>query len=256
MSSDSIEAYDPPERVRNYDADMDIMHPLRHKMIDIALDVLPFPSTDALRVLDLGVGTGAFSLRLLERFPNSEVVAIDGSSSMLELANARLHAYSQRVELVVSDFRAIPATLLEPAAFDVVITSYALHHLDAGDKESVLRSVVAAIKTGGWLLNADLVVAETPDIEERIQEIRIDAVTQRSPTNDKRFSSSAATRQHLRELEEAEQDQPLTLAEDLRVIRDAGIRNAEVIWREYREAVICGWKTDAAGESPAPAASG
>ena len=253
MSSDSIEAYDPPERVRTYDADMDIMHPLRHKMIDIALDVLPFPPANALKVLDLGVGTGAFSLGLLERFSNSELVAIDGSASMLELAKARLHEHSQRVEYVVSDFRAIPATLLEPDSFDVVISSYALHHLDAGDKESVLRSIVAAVKTGGWLLNADLVVAETPDIEKRIQDIRVNAVTQRAPANDERFSSHAATRQHLRELEEAEQDQPLTLSEDLRVIRDAGIRNAEVIWREYREAVICGSKTDAVRERSASA---
>ena len=246
MSSDSIEAYDPPERVRTYDADMDIMHPLRLKMIDVALDVLPFPSASPLKILDLGVGTGAFSLKLLERYSNSEVVAIDGSSSMLELARARLGEYAQRVEFVVSDFRAIPATLLEPDTFDVVISSYALHHLDADDKGSVLRSVVAALRTGGWLLNADLVVANSPDVEERIQEIRVDAVTERAPTDDQRFSSPAATRQHLRELEEAEQDQPLTLSEDLRVIRGAGIRNAEVIWKEFREAVICGSKTDSA----------
>ena len=246
MSSDSIEAYDPPERVRTYDADMDIMHPLRHKMIEIALDVLPFPQAQSLKVLDLGVGTGAFALQVLERFSNSEVVAIDGSSSMLELAKARLAEHSGRVDYVTSDFRAIPATLLEPDSYDLVISSYALHHLDLEDKASALKSVVSAIKTGGWLLNADLVVAESPDIEERIQEIRVEAVTQRAPTNDKRFSSPAATRQHLRDLEEAEQDQPLTLSEDLRVIRESGIENAEVVWREFREAVIGGWKKSSA----------
>ncbi|MDJ0909598.1 MAG: class I SAM-dependent methyltransferase [Woeseiaceae bacterium] len=246
MSADSIEAYDPPERARTYDADMDIMHPLRHKMIDVALDVLPFPPADTLKVLDLGVGTGAFSLKLLDRFPNSEIVAIDGSSSMLELARARLHEHLHRVELVVSDFRAIPETLLEPDTFDVVISSYALHHLDADDKAAVLGSVVAALKTGGWLLNADLVVANSPDVEERIQQIRVEAVTERAPMDDQRFSSSAATRQHLRDLEEAEQDQPLTLSEDLRVIRDSGIGNAEVVWKEFREAVICGSKADLA----------
>ncbi len=244
MSSGSIEAYDPPERVRTYDADMDVMHPLRHKMIEIALDVLPYPQAKSLNVLDLGVGTGAFALQFLARYPNSEVVAIDGSLSMLELAKARLLEYPQRVEFVMSDFRTIPAALLEPDSYDVVISSYALHHLDADEKASVLRSVVAAIRPGGWFLNADLVVAECPDFEERIQEIRVAEVTQRAPTNDRRFSSPTVTRQYLDELEEAEQDQPLTLSEDIRVIRESGIKNAEVIWREFREALIGGWKKD------------
>ena len=244
MSKDSIKAYDLPERVRTYDADMDIMHPLRHKMIEVALDVLPFPREQSLKVLDLGVGTGAFAQQFLERFSNSDIVAIDGSMSMLELAEARLLEYSQRVEFVMSDFRAIPAALLEPDTYDVVISSYALHHLDADEKGSVLRLVVGAIRPGGWFLNADLVVAESPDIEARIQEIRVAEVTDRAPKNDERFSSPATTRQHLDELEEAEQDQPQTLSEDIRVIRESGIENAEVIWREFREAVIAGWKKD------------
>ena len=67
MTADSIEAYDLPERVRRYDADMDIMHPLRHKMIEISLDILPFPDEQVLKVLDRGGGTGAFSRRFLER---------------------------------------------------------------------------------------------------------------------------------------------------------------------------------------------
>ena len=245
MSSDSIEAYDPPERVRRYDADMDIMHPLRHKMIEIALDVLPFPREQALKVLDLGVGTGAFTLRFLEKYSNSRVVAIDGSSSMLELARARLREYAHRVEYLVSDFRAIPATILEPEAFDVVISSYALHHLSASEKLSLLRSVVPAIRPGGWMLNADIMVADSPDSEQRIQDLRVQAVTQRAPVDDERFCSPAATKKYLEEMEELEQDQPQTLADDIRVLRESGIENAELFWKEFREAVIGGSKANA-----------
>ena len=246
MSSDSIEAYDLPERVRRYDADMDIMHPLRHKMIEIALDILPFPQEQTLKVLDLGVGTGAFTLRFLEKYSNSAVLAIDGSSSMLELAQARLREYAHRVEYLVSDFRAIPATVLEPAAFDVVFSSYALHHLSADEKLSVLRALVPAIKPGGWLLNADIVVAGSPEIERRIQEIRVEGVTQRAPADDERFRSAVATSKYLADMEEAERDQPQTLADDLRVLRESGIENADVFWKEFREAVIGGSKASAA----------
>jgi hypothetical protein len=67
MHSDSVEAYDLPERVRRYDADMDIMHPLRWKMIEVALELLPFHQTRSLMALDLGVGTGVFSKQFLEK---------------------------------------------------------------------------------------------------------------------------------------------------------------------------------------------
>ena len=244
MTAGSVKAYDPPERVRRYDADMDIMHPLRHKMIEIALDTLPYPDEQSLRVLDLGTGTGAFALEFLKRYLNASVVAIDGSSAMLELARARLDEYAQRVDFVAADFRSIPAEWLVPESLDVVISSYALHHLDADEKREVLRTVLTAVKPGGWFLNADLVVAESPDFESRVQEIRVNAVTNRAPVNDGRFSSAEATRKTLDALEEAEQDQPLTLSEDLRVIRAAGIANADLIWKEYREVVVGGWKSD------------
>ena len=58
IDSDIVRAYELPERVRTYDADMDIMHPLRWKMFEIGLEILPYDETQALDVLDLGVGTG------------------------------------------------------------------------------------------------------------------------------------------------------------------------------------------------------
>jgi len=245
MNSDSVEAYDLRERVRVYDADMEIMHPLRWKMIEVALELLPFHQTRSLRALDLGVGTGVFSKQFLEKYANSKVVAIDGATSMLELAKSRLGELSQRVEWILSDFRTMSTTVIKPDTFDVVISSYALHHLNAQEKLAVLKSVVRAIKPGGWFLNADLVMAEAPNVERRIQEIRVKAITDRTPAQDKRFYSTDATRQFLDALEATEQDQPQTLNQDMRILRESGITNAEVFWKEYREAVIGGSKANA-----------
>ena len=242
MRSSSVESYDLTERVRTYDADMEIMHPLRWKMIEIALEILPFHQTQSLRALDLGVGTGVFSKRFLEKYPNARVVAIDGATSMLELAKSRLDDFAQRLEWILSDFQTMPATVTRPDTFDVVISSYALHHLNAQEKLAVLKSVVQAIKAAGWFLNADVVVAEAPDVERRIQEIRVEAVTDRTPAQDKRFRSTDTTRQFLDNLEAKEQDQPQTLEKDMRILRESGITNAEVFWKEYREAVIGGSK--------------
>lgn len=247
MGSISIDSYDLPERVRTYDADMEIMHPLRRKMIEISLEILPFPKSRPLQVLDLGVGTGMFSKRFLEKYTNSRVVAIDGAASMLELAKSRLGELAQSVEWVVSEFQTMPATLTRPDIFDVVISSYALHHLNAQEKSAVLKSAVKAIKSDGWFLNADIVVAGSPDVEHRIQEIRVEAITNRALGQDKRFCSTNATRQFLDDLEAKEQDQPQTLEKDIGILRESGI-DAEVFWKEYREVVIGGPKKKNRGD--------
>ena len=52
MSSHSIAAYDVPERVASYDADMDLMHPNRHKMLQIVLHLLPFSPDASFAALD------------------------------------------------------------------------------------------------------------------------------------------------------------------------------------------------------------
>lgn len=240
--TDSVDAYDIAERVRRYDADMDVMHPLRWRMIDVALEVLPFPRDRALAVLDLGVGTGAFTQRVLDAFPESAVVAVDGAEEMLKLAAARIGDKEEQVRWVGANFLSLPAEITAPDSYDLVISSYALHHLDAAQKQAVLRSAVTALKLGGWLLNADIVVADSVDVEARIQELRVAGITGRAAKGDARFESTAATRATLDDLEAAEQDQPQTLETDLAAMRAAGIGNAEVFWKELREVVAGGWK--------------
>jgi hypothetical protein len=53
MTEQSIAAYDVSQRVKTYDGDMELMHPNRSKMVQIAIEVLPFSNTALLRAIDL-----------------------------------------------------------------------------------------------------------------------------------------------------------------------------------------------------------
>ena len=61
-----------------------------------------------------------------------------------------------------------------------------------------------------------------------------------APTTDS--LDSASTRRFLADLEKNERDQPLTLAEDLEVLRSSGLKNVSAFWLEYRELVSAGQK--------------
>ena len=240
MVQQSIAAYDLPQRVASYDADMEIMHPNRAKMVQVALDVLPFPAEQPLRAVDLGVGTGYFAERFLRRYPQASLWAVDGATAMLDLARARLGPLAERVRFVLGDFRDLARLLPEGESFNVVFSAFALHHLGRDDKQAVVRQARDRLRPGGWFLNADILVADTPEIERRIQEIRVQGILQRARALDSRFADAEATRSFLDRLEAADGDQPLSLPEDLQILRSAQLRGVTVFWLEYREAVYGG----------------
>src|SRR5437773_5739649 len=153
MTERSIAAYDVSQRVKTYDADMELMRPNRSKMVQVAIEVLPFPRTVALRAIDLGIGTGYFTEQFLNHFPNSQVLGIDGAQAMVELAKARLTSLVSRVQFVIGDFRNLQQLAHGVATADVVFSAYALHHLSRPDKEKVLRVVVELLAPGGWFIN-------------------------------------------------------------------------------------------------------
>jgi tRNA (cmo5U34)-methyltransferase len=241
MTQRSIGAYDLPGRVASYDADMDLMHPNRPRMIQAGLDILPFPESSSLVALDLGVGTGYFTERFLRRFQNGRVVAVDGAAAMIDLARARLGMSADRADFRVGDFRQLQHLGLGGGSIDVVFSSYALHHLTRDDKQRVVSRVVALLRPGGWFINADLVIADTPELESRIQQLRVAGIVSRAGGRDSRFADAASTRRLLDDLEANEGDQPLTVSEDLQILRGAGFR-ASVLWLEHREAVCAGVK--------------
>jgi tRNA (cmo5U34)-methyltransferase len=242
MSERSIAAYDVSQRVKTYDADMELMHPNRSKMVEVALEVLAFPKTAALRAIDLGIGTGYFTERFLNQFPNSRVLGIDGAQAMIDLAKARLRSLASRVQFVIGDFRTLQELAPATGTIDVVFSAYALHHLSRSDKETVLRQVVKLLVPGGWFVNADLIVADSPELQSRLQELRVAGIVERAGGSDSRFLYLTSTRRFLADLEKNEADQPLTLAEELELLRKSGLKNVSAFWLEYRELVSGGQK--------------
>jgi trans-aconitate 2-methyltransferase len=98
------------------------------------------------RVLDAGCGTGRVTEMLLERLPAGSAVALDGSSSMVELARERLARFGDRVEYVV-------ANLLEPlpvGAVDAIVSTATFHWVL--DHDVLFGNLAAVLRPGGWLV--------------------------------------------------------------------------------------------------------
>jgi ubiquinone/menaquinone biosynthesis C-methylase UbiE len=100
------------------------------------------------RWLELGAGTGAFTLALLDLLGDgADVVAIDRDAAALRTLEAAVERRfpAASVRTVVADFTGpLP---VEPASFDGLLMANSLHFVR--DKEPVLQTAVEALRPGG-----------------------------------------------------------------------------------------------------------
>jgi len=106
--------------------------------------------------LELGTGTGETARRLLGQLRQARLVCVDESPEMLAEAARRLPA--DRV-------RFVQARLQQPlpeGRFDLVVSSLAIHHLDAHEKPDLFARIRAALAPGGRFVLADVIVPDDP----------------------------------------------------------------------------------------------
>ena len=113
--------------------------------------------------LDVGSGDGALSELLLGAFPEARALLVDHSPPMLARAQTRLGRFADRWEAVDADL-ADPAwrDALAASAFDAAVSSYAIHHLDGGEKRRLFADVLELLDPCGLFLNMDYVAVAGP----------------------------------------------------------------------------------------------
>lgn len=127
------------------------LYDLEHRDLDADLDLYHnFAARCEGAVLELGCGTGRVALALAQA--GYDVVGVDTSTSMLELARSRATGMglNERVEWVHRDVRAIEW----PARFALAIwpLNGFLHLPERADQALALRNVQRALLPGGFLV--------------------------------------------------------------------------------------------------------
>ena len=103
-------------------------------------------------ILELGVGTGETSRRVLARHPGAKLTGIDASAEML--AEASLPGADLRVGRLED--------ALPDGSFDLVVSCLAIHHLDGMGKRDLFDRIAAALADGGMFVLADVIVPNDP----------------------------------------------------------------------------------------------
>src|SRR6185312_6274154 len=140
----------------DYDARIRTFIPHYEEMLDIAASAV---DPKAGIIVDLGVGTAALSARCRAFAIKAKFVGIDSDQEVLKAAENRLPS----AQFICSSF-----LRCEIPSCDVVVASFALHHVRTRSaKLALYRRIAAALRSGGQIINVDCQPAEDRKVAQR-----------------------------------------------------------------------------------------
>ncbi|MBN3907717.1 MAG: class I SAM-dependent methyltransferase [Nostoc sp. NMS1] len=224
-------------------ADFDIgirqLIPRYDEMLEVITRCLPSTS---LRILELGCGTGELSLKILKRFPNAQVIALDYSPRMLQFAQDKITAagYQKRwvgTQADFGDWANNPEKLDIGSEFDACVSSLAIHHLQDEMKLKLFSRIAPSLTQNGCFWNADPILPESPALTEVYQAAREEwLVEQGANLIEIRAKLGASSTQGY-----SSQDQLASLDAHLQMLSKARFQTVAVPWKYYGLAVFGGW---------------
>ena len=141
------------------------------------------------QVVDLGCGTGQISLPLA--LQGAQVLAVDVSSAMVR----RLRSEARRRGALSLEGLALPIEelVLPPGSVDLVVSSYALHHLRDPDKARLVTAAYGWLRPGGRLVVADMMFGRGASRRDRaIIRSKVAALAKKGPGGWWRIAKNAA----------------------------------------------------------------
>jgi len=107
------------------------------------------------RVLDLGSGDGRLLDLVLRARPAAVGVAVDFSPPMLDRLRQRFHG-NERVQVIAHN---LEDPLPSLGVFDVIVSSFAIHHVEHERKRQLYGEIWNALSTGGVFCNLEHVAS-------------------------------------------------------------------------------------------------
>lgn len=203
--------------------------PYYEQMIAALVDSIEFGFTDTFRVIDLGCGTGTVAKAIADRFPNAEILCLDISPKMIELATRKLCTY-KNISYIVGDF----CTTSFETPFDVVVSSLALHHIESdGEKREFYTSIYNSLAPSGQFFNADVVLASSA-FHQTINIYKWVEYMSKSVSMDEIQNKWLVAHKN--------EDRPSVLIDQLKWLEQIGFTSIDVFWKYYNFSVYGGKK--------------
>ncbi len=223
----------------------DVVFPHRTEQNTILTSLIPANHDETFVVVDLGCGAGPLSRAILERFPASNVIGLDGSPLMLRRAERELADFRDRFETQPFDLFQSDWLGLLPGDIRCFVSSLAIHHLDGSGKQRLYRDLAKHLAPGGALLIQDLIEPATQQawqLNARMWDAYVKQQSVRATGSLGIYETFVADGWNHFATPDVEVDKPSGLFEQLRWLEQAGLTGADCFWLWYGHAIFGAFK--------------
>ncbi|AGL01222.1 class I SAM-dependent methyltransferase [Desulfoscipio gibsoniae] len=188
--------------------------------------MIPFERSKAVKVLDLGCGTGILSYLILVAFPNARVVAFDMAENMLAACSQNLSVYKNRLTLFQGNFGSDDFG----GGYDIIVSGLSTHHLDDTEKPGLYKRIYDALNQGGVFINREVVLGESSSLTDRYHYLWREYIRSNGEDDEKWFN---------RYLDE---DIPAPVEVQTNWLKEIGFIHVGYHWRYFNFAIFGGTK--------------
>ena len=216
------------ETIDNYDTVADRVVFKNEELHKNLIDAIPFKKNRAIKVLDLGCGTGHGMQVLCDLFLKAEVTGIDFSNKMIMQTKKYLSKYSKRIKLIENDFNKVDFE----QEYDAIISAIAIHNSSHNLKKRLFKKIYNSLSRKGVFINGDFYADDSVSINKQLKKLYRDYLYRNLSGRELKVWLNHAF----------EEDKPMSLTKQFTILRRINFQQPKLLWRFNNEAIYIAYK--------------
>lgn len=235
------EGWAAKEAAEQYIKVVNIAIPYRKEILSIIAGLATAFATERPKVLDLGCGYGDVTAEVLKMKPEASVCLVDFSDEMIRLSSERFKN-NPKIRIIKHDLNNGITDTAVGKEFDVVVSCFALHHIELTYRVKLYSEIKKALKQDGLFINGDRFKEDSPIIDEWIFNNWISYMVQQIRKKLGKEKTLDEVRRTQNVSDRKLGDKPGTIWDMRRDLKKAGFRYVDCLWKYQTLAIIAAAK--------------
>ena len=202
--------------------------PFYKENLHLQIDILRHFLNDNDKVIDLGSSTGTFLIELAKRKQNLKLIGIDNSPAMINRAQKKAKAFGVNVEFIETDFLEY-----DLSGSQAIVANYTVQFIRPLRREKLIKKIHDALNENGIFLMSEKLITE----HKKLNKIMIDIYYEYKKKMGYSEFEIAQKREALENVLI-----PYTMQENIEMLKNAGFKDIEVIFRWNNFATFIAFK--------------
>jgi len=202
--------------------------PFYKENLDLSINILKNYLNQNDNILDLGCSTGNFLIKLAQTKDNLNLIGIDNSISMIQKAQNKAKAFGKKIEFKEADF--INYNFKQNK---LITAFYTIQFIRPLKREKLIQKIYDSLNDNGIFLMSEKLIAE----DKKLNKILIDEYYNYKKQNGYSEYEISKKREALENVLI-----PYTQEENIEMLKNAGFKHIEVIFRWCNFATFLAFK--------------